>query len=321
MYRIAIAVFLAFSACKNDDSGEQAEEGSFNYTRFSNRFQSAKVPFTITDTAVLNHKDTAAIRGRFPGFIPDTLLHRLFGSNKVIYKPVTRLEKEDAETFYILNVSSGTKKAALLVVFDENDQYGGAFPFLLPDSDPATSQQSTIDKAFSITRGVSRRMPGDVNKDGKDVYAYNAETKNFNLVMTDILDDSKLEVINPIDTFARTHKLAGDYVRGKRNLVSVRDGNGASVLNFFIHIESEDGTCTGELKGSAILTSSKTAAYRQGGDPCVLELTFSGSTVTLKEIEGCGSRRGLDCSFNGSFTKKKTAKTSNTKSSALKAKK
>lgn len=320
MYRIAMVAFLIFFACKNDDAGEQPEEGAFNYTRFSGRFPAGKVPYTLSDTAILNHKDTSAIRGRFPGFIPDSLLRRVFGDIKVIYTPIAKLEKEDAETFYIVHARSGAKKAALLVIFDKDNQYASAFPFLLPDADPATTQQSTIDKAFSISRGVSRRISNDMNKEGKDVYAYNAETRSFSLVMTDILDDRNLEVINPIDTFPRTHALAGDYTRGKRNLVSVRDGRSPSLLNFFIHMENEEGDCTGELKGSAILISSKTAAYRQGGDPCVLEFTFSGSTVTVKEIEGCGARRGLDCTFNGSFTKKKPAKAA-AKTSAAKPKK
>lgn len=308
MYRIAIAAFLIFSACKNNDPGESAEEGTFNYVRFSDRFPESKLPFTIADTSVLNNKDTVGIRGQFTGFVPDTLTKRVFGNSNVTYTPVARLVKEDAETFYILIAGGGGRKAALLMVFDKDNNYAATFPFLVPDADAATTQSSTIDKSFSIIRGVSRKMNDDVNKEGRDVYAYNADSKSFTLVMTDILDDRNLEVINPIDTFARKHALSGDYTRDKRNLVSIRDGSTDAFVNFFIHME--DGDCSGELKGSAIFTSSRTAAYRQGGDPCVLEFNFEGSTVTLKEIEGCGARRGLNCSFNGTFTKKKPAKPS-----------
>ncbi len=306
MYRIALVLLLL--ACNGDDKPVE-DENSFNYETFGGRFTTASVPYQLSDTAFLNNKDTASIRSQtFAAYIPDSLKKRLFGEGKVKYVPIAKLEREEAETFFILKAISGSKKSALLVVFDKEGNYGGAFPFLHPDHDANTTQISSIDKSFSITRSVSRRMPDDVNKEGKDVYAWSPETKTFSLVMTDILDDRNLEVINPIDTLARTHKLSGDYLRGKRNIVSIRDGSSNSVVNFFVHFENEAGDCTGELKGNAILTSSKTAVYRQGGDPCVLEFHFAGNTVTLKEVEGCGSRRGLKCTFDGSFTRKKPAK-------------
>jgi hypothetical protein len=59
------------------------------------------------------------------------------------------------------------------------------------------------------------------------------------------------------------------------------------------------------------MKSSNTAIYQKDGDPCQLKFTFSSSSVTLKEIEGCGSRRPLNCSFDGSFAKKKVSKSVN----------
>ena len=89
-------------------------------------------------------------------------------------------------------------------------------------------------------------------------------------------------------------------------MVSLRDGRNNNELQFFIHVEKEED-CSGELKGTALFTSSKMAVYREGGDPCVMELHFSPSAVTLKEVEGCGAHRGLKCVFDGKFTRKKTA--------------
>jgi hypothetical protein len=71
-------------------------------------------------------------------------------------------------------------------------------------------------------------------------------------------------------------------------------------------MEKNKGQCSGEIKGDAEMSGANTAVFRQGGDPCVLQLTFSANSVTLKELEGCGSRRGLECSFDGTFKKKKT---------------
>jgi hypothetical protein len=50
------------------------------------------------------------------------------------------------------------------------------------------------------------------------------------------------------------------------------------------------------------------AEYREPGDPCALEFNFTSSSVIIKEVGGCGSRRGLRCSFNGSYARKKVPK-------------
>ena len=90
-------------------------------------------------------------------------------------------------------------------------------------------------------------------------------------------------------------------VHGKMNLVSVRDGRKNDRITFFIHFEKENGECTGELKGEAIMKSVRnTAEYREAGDPCVLKFIFGSSSVYVYRREGCGSRRGLNCSFDGS---------------------
>ncbi len=60
-----------------------------------------------------------------------------------------------------------------------------------------------------------------------------------------------------------------------------------------------------ELKGEALFKATNVAEYREGGDPCVLRFIFTSSSVTLKEVEGCGSHRGLRCSFDGSLQEKK----------------
>ena len=76
----------------------------------------------------------------------------------------------------------------------------------------------------------------------------------------------------------------------------------------FIHLDKNEGECTGELKGDILLTSTTAAIYRQGGDACVLSFRFSSSSVTIKEEEGCGGHRGLNCTFDGTYPRKKEAK-------------
>ena len=40
--------------------------------------------------------------------------------------------------------------------------------------------------------------------------------KKIVLVMTDPLDEKNAEMVNPIDTLSKLHKLAGDYIRDKK---------------------------------------------------------------------------------------------------------
>ncbi len=303
---------MAVAACSNNKAQNDAEEedSDFRYSHFAERFQTASLPYQLSDTALLNNKDTAALRNAaFTAFIPDSIKQKLVGKASAIrFVPLAKIEVPKGESYFIIKAMSGNRKAALLTVFDKDQNYSTSFPFLVPDADAATSQASSIDKAYSVSRNIARKEKDDVIKEGKDVYVYNADAKDFTLIMTDLLDEGNLELINPIDTLARTHELAGDYAKDKRNLVSIRDGRNPNELLVFIHFEKNKGECTGELKGSALMTSSKTAVYRQGGDPCVLELQFGKSSVTLKEVEGCGLHRDLDCLFEGTFPLKKEEK-------------
>ncbi|MGZ8551461.1 MAG: hypothetical protein ACXWV2_12395 [Chitinophagaceae bacterium] len=104
------------------------------------------------------------------------------------------------------------------------------------------------------------------------------------------------------------------------NLVSFRDGRRNDRLSFFIHFEKNNGECTGELKGEAIIKSPTLAEYREGGDPCILQFRFTSSSVVVKELEGCGSRRGLRCSFDGTYPRKKDAKPKPVKGKTTKGK-
>jgi hypothetical protein len=140
------------------------------------------------------------------------------------------------------------------------------------------------------------------------VYVLNEPAKSFLLIMTDALDEKTVDVINPIDSFSRKNKYySGDYVKDKRNLVSVRD-NKKPGRKLFLFIFEKKNNCIGELKGEASFTSANTAVYRAAGDPCVLQLNFTSSSVAMKEMEGCGSHRGVDCLFEGVYVKKRETK-------------
>lgn len=310
---VLLMALLAIIGCKDKKQTSETDEaaGAFNYETFANRFTASKLPYALTDTGLLRNKDTAALRiATFSRFVADSVKQKVFGkTSNIRFIPLAKIEVPKGESYFITKAIGPNSKAALVSVFDKEKNYAATFPLLVPDADEATSQSSIIDKTYTISRNVARKRKDDVTIEGKDVYVYNNDAKTFTLIMTDILDERAQEVINPIDTFARRHKFSGDYVKDKKNIVSIRDGRNPNELLAFVHFEKEETNCTGELKGGLLLTSGTTAVYRQGGDPCVLEFKFTPGGVTLREAEGCGSHRGFNCVFNGMYPRKKEAKT------------
>jgi hypothetical protein len=317
MYKIGVLMLLiCFAACKQKKAAPapQEEGQGFDFTRFTDMFQKATAPYQLSDTSLLANRDTASIRQpAFLAFLSDSSTSAIFGAAKVRYTPLAHLAASEGAHYFLVRGVSAARHAALLLVFNRDGAFGGVLPFLVPDADPKTMQSSVLDKSFSVTRSTVRRQTDGASLEGKDVFVYNADTKRFTLIMTDGLEEGSA-LINPIDTLGRQHPFSGDYATNETNIVSIRDANNPKELNFFIHFEKDD--CTGELKGTALLTSSKTAVFRQGGNPCNVEFTFSGSTVTIREVEGCGSFRGVKCVFEGRFPKKKAAKTSHVKPDA-----
>lgn len=316
MSRFLFSLGLFFLVACNSKKTSN-EQKAYTYTEFAESFRKTTLPFIITDTSFLKNSDTATIRDKdFIALLQVSAINEIFGKGvKVKFIPLWKIEGSAAEDYFIIKAQSSKKKAALLMIFDKDHQSKAGFIFLVPDDDPATIQTSLIDKSYSISKSTVKKNKDGVLSEGKDVYVYDRASKNFTLVMTDPLDERELEFINPIDTLSKKNKLAGDYIKDKRNIVSIRDGRKPNLLTVFIHIEK--GTdCTGEIKGDAIINSPTTAMYQQAGDPCVLRLNFNGSSVRLTELEGCGSRRGLDCKFDGSFTRKKQPATKSMKSKA-----
>jgi len=307
MYRIGIVLigFLIWS-CK----GKKEEKG-FSYEKFSELFPSIQSTYQISDADLLSNKDTTTVRTpEFSKFISDSLKAKLFGkTGRVKYIALARVKAPGKTNYYIVKAINGNKRAALLLPFT-NDQFDAVFPLLVPDNDGTTTQVSSIDKSNAIIKSVSQKKPGGEVVEGRDVYQYVPEVRQFTLLLTNPLN-ATVELINPIDTLAKKNKFSGDYIKDKKNLVSIRDGRSPNELLIFIHIEK--GECTGEIKGTLLLTASTKGVYRQSGDPCQLSLQFAGNSVSVKEDGGCGSRRGLDCSFNGTYTRKKEAKSKSTK--------
>lgn len=310
---IIVAAVLCLASCKQKKKISLAGEDPVAINEFIEFFPTLELPFQFADTSFQiaeKRNDSLMISQKiFKEFVPDSILHSVFSKNQkpkiyVIGKIVVPKE----ETYLFIETGSGSKKAVFVLGFDKEQKFIAGIPVLIPDQKIATEQAVYMDRKYSITKKVTLKNADGSLSEGKDVYVLNSEAKSFMLIMTDILDDRLTEIINPIDTLPTNNKFSADYANGKMNIVSIRDGRKNDKISFFIHFEKNNGACMGELKGEATINSKNTALYQMSGDPCQLKFIFSSSSVTLKEIEGCGSRRPLNCSFDGSFTKKKVAK-------------
>ncbi len=307
MNRLVLGIISSIIICSCGNKGGEEMVNGYSFSGFSAMFKEAGLPYALSDTMLINHSDTTQLSApEFTGLLSDSIKQELFGKEKIKFVPLAKITRPEAESYFIVKAFSGKTIAAVLYVYDVNGEPASVFPFLIPDKDALTSQVSSIEESYAISKNVHKKK-GTEAFDGKDVFVFNNESKEFSLIMTDPLEGTT-ELINPIDTLPRTNKYAGDYGSDKNTLISIRDGRTPNQLSAFVHIKKNNGKCTGELKGDLFFTSSKTAAYRQSGDPCVLNFTFTSSSVILKEDEGCGNHRGIDCLFDGTYKKKKVPK-------------
>jgi hypothetical protein len=275
---------------------------------FISSFELVKPTYEIADSLLARKEKDSLLIGYqvFTQFVPDTALLKIFGKN---VKPkiylMKRVEVEKQETYLFVKATLADKKVVYILCFDNSNKFMAAMALLKDDGNPATTQVCGIDRRFSIYRTTYLKRADGSTGEGREVYVFNSDSKQFMLIMTDALDDRVREVINPIDTLSKKNKFSADYVKDKMNMVSIRDAAKPDKINFFIHFDHNNGECTGELKGVASFTKLTTAVYRQAGDGCVLQFNFTASSVTLKELEPCGSHRGVKCSFDGTYPRKK----------------
>lgn len=308
-----LILVITLGSCKGKKKISLSGEDPVEISDFIEFFQPVNPPVQFSDSSLAKkEKDSLLISYKvFTQFVPDSVLRKVYakGVKPKIYA-LGKTVVPKAEQYLFVKTMSADKKAYFLLAFDEKEQFIAGMPLLRPDKQSSTSQSATLDRKYTVTQTMARKNRDGTVSEGKEVYVLNVPARNFMLIMTEALEDKLTELINPIDTLPRKHKWSADYANGKMNLVSVRDGRKNDRITFFIHFEKENGACIGELKGEAMIKSANTAEYRQEGDPCRLKFIFSANAVTLKEQEGCGSRRGLNCSFDGSFARKKYVKPS-----------
>ena len=313
MFRYLTFLFAAlylFSACGNKKKPSLSGTDEVVIGDFIGSFELIEAPYEVADTSFRRKENDSLRIGNniFAQFVPDSVLAKVFGKNAKPKIYIDRRVEIEKETYLFVRAITAEKKASLVLCFDNKNTFKAFLPLLVQDANPATAQISGLDRRFSFYKTILLKKTDGSIAEGKEVYIYNNEAGQFLLIMTDPIDDRVQEVINPIDTLAKKNKFSADYIKDKMNIVSIRDNSKPGRINFFIHIDRNDGQCTGELKGEARFSKANVAVYEQLGDVCSLQFNFSSSSVTVKELEACGAHRGVKCSFDGSFPRKKEVK-------------
>ncbi len=310
---ILLLVLFAFS-CKQkkiDLSGNTPVK----INDFIAAFQLIETQFTTADSTLTKYADSTIIGYKvFTQFIPDSALSKMIiTNNHTIIQPVGRIEKQ--KEIYLLATFTLHKKTILATfVLDKKNKFLAAKELLSNNNDDDYSRYISINKepTFLISR---EKLNADKQLQFTRVgWVYNSGG-NFMVVVNDSNEDENKNsvIINPIDTLSHKNKLSGNYIKDKKNFISLRDGKNANSYLFFIHFEKKEGSCSGELKGTMKMKTATTALYAEGGDPCVIDFTFDGNTITIKEKGSCGNRRGMNCFFDDTFIKKKDIKPSRKK--------
>jgi hypothetical protein len=292
------------SSCKDkktDFSGDTA----ISATDFVAVFPKINQGFRVADTNITKVADTLTIGYKaILQFVPDSVITGIVGKSKrLAIHPVGMIEKQK-ENYLLLSLHSQKTTHIVVLVMDKKYKFLAAKE-LLSDADKDGYQHSV-----SINREptflISREKTGAYNQlqFSRTGWVYTSSGV-FMVVINDSNEGAtKSAIINPIDTFPKKYRYSGDYQKNKKNFISIRDGHTTNTYTFFIHFEKEEN-CTGELKGEFKMKSANTAVFAENGDPCVIDFTFDGNEVTVKEQGSCGSHRGITCYFDDSFIKKR----------------
>jgi hypothetical protein len=304
-----LPVILLFVACKGKKTSLQDGE-KVDIKDFIEFFPQTPLPIRIADTTLVKKSTDSLQIGYkiFTQFIPDSLIKKDFGKGVTprIF-PLGRTREDDKETYLFIKATTGPKRIAYVACFGKDNEFLRMLPLVKTGFEQYSNTWATLDKKFQITTYHDKKLGSGEVAFKRNVYFYNNAANEFTLILSEPNADIIENVINPIDTLPAKNKFSGDYVKDKKNFIAFRDGKRAAEPLFFVHFEK--GDCQGELKGVARFVSGNVAVYQEGSNPCTIEFNFSANRITMKETGGCGAYRDIKCFFEGSYTKKKTAKT------------
>jgi hypothetical protein len=305
-----VGLFLWVMVCScGEKKSSLSGDAPIDAKDFVQAFPDIKLPTTISDSSLKRIGDTTSIsRAVLTQFVPDSVLQAIAIDKNATIKPVAKINAED-ETYLLAKFLQNKKATLAVFVFNEKTKFLNAKELVHNGYNDGYVHSVNINREPTFT--IAREK---VTKDNqlfytRTGYAYNKDA-GFMVVVNDTNEDMqrKDSIINPIDTFARKNPFSGDYIKDKKNFISIRDGRDANTYRFFVHFEKDGGTCKGELKGELSIKAENTGQYTANGDPCVINFKFISSQVQVKEEGSCGNHRDIKCFFNDSYNKKRAPK-------------
>lgn len=300
-----LLISVSLTAC-NDDAKQSGTDTPLG--KLFSEYEALKLPFNMADSALklAAKKDTASL-SLFRQVVADTVLSQLFSTEKKLRLfPVGKIEQKEKESYLLSRIVGQQKSVLLLTVFDKG-KFTTSMALLVSDNDDVLNT-AAIDKKLSVV--INREWTTNNNFFyDRIIYAYN-NVGVFTTVLTETNEERAAArgIVNPLDTFPARLKYSGDYSLDSKNVLFIRDGAGNNQYLFYIYFENESGgqVCKGEAKGRLNMVTEKEGTFTGSNDPCVLNFSFAGNQVKVKETGTCGNYRGIKCFFNHSFTKKKS---------------
>lgn len=297
---------LLLTACRDKVKDINLDE-SVEVSDFIESFPLSKLPIQYGQKEIeKKENDSLFIKSAVVAkFIPDSIFKKGFGNIESIkfHRKGRYAAEETGEIYLFLSAEKKDKKTIYIIIFTKDEAYSTSMSLVEKSSDPLITYEGKIDNRLTIIQTKNKATKDGKSTYNKNVFVYNTEGL-FTLILTESNEPPKANIIyNPIDTLPAKEPLSGNYIQDKRNFVSIRDGGKKGKLLFFIHTEKSGGTCGGSLRGDILEVKPKVYQYNKSDDHCILEFTFSGKNLKVRELEACGNHRGVRCSFDGRFRK------------------
>lgn len=320
-YLLIFSVCATVLACSNPRRKDLSRDAVGSMEELIESFDVLTLPLAFPDTLLRKNDNDSLLMGKanFLLFFPDTALKRVFGKITGFPKlyALGRLPVKEEETYLFMKAVRGKKRALFVFVIDKNKKYTVSMHLLVDDEDPTTTMGCGIDRKFTFTLTKERKSGDELFYTNSSYYYTTAGEFMLAAINTNEAPVND-KIDNPLDTLSRKMKWGGDYYWDRKNLVSVRDGRTEKERQVFILLNRNDGSCRGEIKGVAVKLKEQIFQLAPPGDPCSIELFFSGKSVQIKELTGCGNHRDMDCAFDGQFHLRREARGSSKKSASAK---
>jgi len=295
---------ICLAACKGGKKPLKADD-KVDVQDLISFFDETSLPLTLTDTLFKKMpNDSFLIEAAvFSQFINDSIFKPEFGKNIPKVYQIGTFANGKKETYLIFRAVHDKKQHVYAAALDEKKIFKAAMD-ILPYSGTVGRNKVTIDNKFGFSLWNLMKGSDGANYPVSKVCAYNTAGL-FMVILTDGLPPGvDVPIFDPIDTLPKKGKFAGNYEKDKRNFISIRDSKTPQQFMFFVYTEKRSTNSHGELKGEATMIGKDSAFYKGTGDPCAIGFKFGANSIHITEAN-CGNRHDVDCSFDGSYPKRK----------------